>query len=67
MVELSWNDSLAVFTDKIIDALDNGEHTIGLVLDLSKAFDIVNNNNILLSKRLEHNQMHICVALEGRN
>ena len=41
--------ALAVLTDKIMNALDKGEHTIGLFLDLSKAFDTV-NHKILLSK-----------------
>jgi len=38
--------------DKIVSALDDKKVTLGLFVDLSKAFDIV-NNEILLHK-LEH-------------
>ena len=41
--------ALTVLTEKLMHALDNGEHTIGLFLDLSKAFDTV-NHDILLYK-----------------
>ena len=40
------------FTDKITKAIDEGKFTVGVFLDLSKAFDTI-NHKILISK-LEH-------------
>jgi hypothetical protein len=37
------------FTDSIQDALDRGLHAIGLFLDLSKAYNVI-NHDILLDK-----------------
>ena len=48
----STNLALVELLENIRHSLDNGEYTIGLYLDLSKAFDTV-NHNILLNK-LDH-------------
>jgi retron-type reverse transcriptase len=40
------------FVDKITKAIDQGKYTVGIFLDLSKAFDTI-NHKILISK-LEH-------------
>lgn len=46
-----YNTNLALITliDKLSEALDNGNHVVGVFLDFSKAFDTV-NHNILLKK-----------------
>ena len=44
--------ALLLLTDKISDALENGDCVIGLFLDFSRAFDIVNHN--ILIRKLEH-------------
>ena len=36
------------FIDKITKAIDKGEYTIGIFLDLSKAFDTINHNILIL-------------------
>jgi retron-type reverse transcriptase len=48
----STEDALLNLTDKISKALDEGKYTIGVSIDLSKAFDTV-NHEILFSK-LQH-------------
>lgn len=45
----STSMALIVLVDKITEALQNGEHVLGLFLDYSKAFDTV-NHKILLNK-----------------
>ena len=52
----STNHALITITEKIRKAIDNGEITCGVFLDLQKAFD-TNDNEILLSK-LEHYGIH---------
>ena len=47
--KLSTEMALLTATDKLTQAIDNKEHTIGLFLDLKKAFDTV-NIDILLQK-----------------
>ena len=49
---LSTSYALTQLYDKISCAIDNKEITVGVFIDLSKAFDIV-DHNILLEK-LEH-------------
>ena len=39
-------------TNKITKAIDRGEYTIGIFLDLSKAFDTINHN--ILAQKLDH-------------
>ena len=48
----STNLATLELTTKILQAIDNNEYTIGVFLDLAKAFDTV-NHKILLEK-LEH-------------
>ena len=45
----STNLALTIITDKISEALDAGDHMVGVFLDFSKAFDTI-NHNILLQK-----------------
>ena len=42
--------ALMTLMDKLITALENGEHVIGIFLDFSNAFDTV-DHEILLKKR----------------
>ena len=49
MVFEETEDTLLKLTDKISKALDEGKYTIGVFLDLSKAFDTV-NHEILFTK-----------------
>ena len=39
-------------TDRITKAIDKGEYTMGIFLDLSKAFDTINHK--ILIEKLEH-------------
>ena len=48
----STANALACLYDKISSAIENKEYTVGIFIDLSKAFDTV-DHNILISK-LEH-------------
>lgn len=43
------NDALVKFTESILNAIDKKEQSVGLFLDLSKAFDMV-NHDILIKK-----------------
>ena len=52
----STNHALITITEKIRKAIDNGEITCGVFLDLQKAFD-TNDHDILFSK-LEHYGIH---------
>ena len=39
--------ALMVMMNELTNALDNGDHVIGIFLDFSKAFDTVNNSKLL--------------------
>lgn len=45
----STSHALLDFTDKVSKAIDDSKHTLGIFLDLSKAFDTI-NHDILLHK-----------------
>ena len=44
--------NITEFIDKITKAIDKGQYTIGIFLDLSKAFDTINHT--ILIKKLEY-------------
>ena len=48
----STNLATIELVTKILQAIDNSEHTIGVFLDLAKAFDTVNHK--ILLKKLDH-------------
>ena len=54
----STHVALLTFIDKVIQAIENGEYAIGVFLDFSKAFDIV-DHKILLDK-LDHYGIRGC-------
>ena len=45
---LSTNDAINYFSDKIIDLVENNESPIGIFCDLSKAFDCVEHKKLLV-------------------
>ena len=49
--KISTNHAVIKLVDKITKAIEKNEFTVGIFLDLSKAFDTV-NHNILLKKTL---------------
>ncbi len=48
----STEHAIIYFVDKITAALDQGKFTVGIFLDLSKAFDTINHN--ILIRKLDH-------------
>ena len=48
----STEHAIIDFVDKITKAIDEGKYSVGIFLDLSKAFDTINHK--ILIKRLEH-------------
>ena len=48
----STEHAILELTDKISKAIDEGKYTVGIFLDLSKAFDTVNHE--ILIKKLQH-------------
>ena len=48
----STNLATTELVTKILHVIDNGEYTIGVFLDLAKAFDTVHHEKLL--KKLEH-------------
>lgn len=47
----STSDAIVELTDRVVNALDAGSHTIAVFLDLSKAFDTVNRD--IMTDKLE--------------
>ena len=54
----STHVALLTFIDKVIQAIENGEYAVGVLLDFSKAFDTV-DHKILLDK-LDHYGIRGC-------
>jgi hypothetical protein len=48
----STEHAIIDFVDKITKAIDEGKYSVGIFLDLSKAFDTINHR--ILIKKLEH-------------
>ena len=49
----STNFAAIELMTKLSQAIDNNEHTLGVFLDLAKAFDTVNHDMLLM--RIDHN------------
>ncbi len=68
----STEHALTDFIDKITKATDEGEYSIGIFLDLSKAFDtidhkiLIKNWNIMVSGELPENGLKIIYTRENK-
>ena len=68
----STEHALTDFIDKITKAIDEGEYSIGIFLDLSKAFDtidhkiLIKNWNIMVSGELPENGLKIIYTRENK-
>ena len=68
----STEHALTDFIDKITKAIDEGKYSIGIFLDLSKAFDtidhkiLIKNWNIMVSEELPENGLKIIYTIENK-